>query len=101
MITPMRLRVPRVTVDLTALRSSRELRWLVLGNFVSGLGTQAGLVALPYQVYIQTRSALLPRPLGALELGPLIAMALLGGALADPMGRRRLLLVDPIGPVGG
>ncbi len=54
-----RLRVPRVTVDPSALRASRELRWLVMGNVVSGLGTQAALVALPYQVYIQTRSALL------------------------------------------
>jgi hypothetical protein len=90
------LRLPRLTVDLTALRSSRELRWLVLGNFVSGLGTQAALVALPYQVYLQTGSALLTGLLGAAELGPLIAMALLGGALADRMDRRRLLLLDQI-----
>jgi len=94
-----RLRVPRITVDLSALRASRELRWLVLGNFVSGLGTQAALVALPYQVYIQTRSALLTGLLGAVELGPLIAMALLGGALADRTDRRRLLLIDQIGLV--
>jgi MFS family permease len=93
------VRVPRITVDLTALRSSRELRWLVLGNFVSGLGTQAGLVALPYQVYIQTRSALLTGLLGAAELVPLVAMALLGGALADRMDRRRLLALDQIGLV--
>ena len=93
------MRVPRITVDLTALRSSPELRWLVLGNFVSGLGTQAGLVALPYQVYIQTRSALLTGLLGAAELGPLVAMALLGGALADRMDRRRLLALDQIGLV--
>jgi MFS family permease len=93
------VRVPRITVDLTALRSSRELRWLVLGNFVSGLGTQAGLVALPYQVYIETRSALLTGLLGAAELLPLVAMALLGGALADRMDRRRLLALDQIGLV--
>jgi MFS family permease len=93
------VRVPRITVDLTALRSSRELRWLVLGNFASGLGTQAGLVALPYQVYVQTRSALLTGLLGAAELGPLVAMALLGGALADRMDRRRLLALDQIGLV--
>ena len=90
------MRVPRITVDLTALRASRELRWLVLGNFVSGLGTQAALVALPYQVYIETRSALLTGLLGLAELGPLVAMALLGGALADRMDRRRLLLLDQI-----
>jgi MFS family permease len=71
----------------------------VLGNFVSGLGTQAALVALPYQVYVQTGSALLTGLLGAVELGPLIAMALLGGALADRSDRRRLLLLDQIGLV--
>ena len=71
----------------------------MLGNFVSGLGTQAALVALPYQVYVQTESALLTGLLGAVELGPLVAMALLGGALADRSDRRRLLLLDQIGLV--
>jgi len=71
----------------------------VLGNFVSGLGTQAALVALPYQVDVQTESALLTGLLGAVELGPLVAMALLGGALADRSDRRRLLLLDQIGLV--
>jgi MFS family permease len=71
----------------------------VLGNFVSGLGTQASLVALPFQVYVQTHSALLTGLLGAAELGPLVAMALLGGALADRMDRRRLLVLDQIGLV--
>jgi MFS family permease len=71
----------------------------VLGTFVSGLGTQAALVALPYQVYVETRSALLTGLLGAVELGPLVVMALLGGALADRSDRRRLLLLDQIGLV--
>jgi MFS family permease len=53
-------------------------------------------VALPYQVYVQTRSALLTGLLGAAELVPLVVMALLGGALADRMDRRRLLLVDQV-----
>jgi MFS family permease len=90
------MRLPRVHADTTALRESRELRSLVLGNFVSGMGTQASLVALPYQVYVQTKSPLLTGLLGAAELGPLIGMALLGGALADRLDRRRLLLVDQI-----
>jgi MFS family permease len=90
------LRLPRLHADISPLRESRDLRLLVLGNFVSGLGTQASLVALPYQLYIQTRSPLLTGLLGAAELVPLVTMALLGGALADRVDRRRLLLLDQI-----
>lgn len=83
--------IAQIAVDLTPLRESRDLRLLVVGSFVTGLGTQASLVALPYQVYVQTGSAFLTGLLGAVELGPLIAAALVGGALADRMDRRRLL----------
>jgi MFS family permease len=86
----------RLAVDITPLRESRDLRLLVLGNVVSGLGTQAALVALPYQIYVETGSAFLTGLLGAVELVPLIAMALLGGALADRRDRRQLLLLDQI-----
>ena len=53
-------------------------------------------MALPYQLYVQTRSPLLTGLLGLAELGPLVTMALLGGALADRMDRRRLLLIDQL-----
>jgi MFS family permease len=43
---------------------------------------------------VKTGSALLTGLLGAVELVPLIAMALLGGAVADRFDRRRLLLLD-------
>jgi len=92
--------VGRVAVDITPLRVSRDLRLLVLGNVVSGLGTQAALVALPYQIYVETGSAFLTGLLGAVELLPLVAMALLGGAFADRHDRRRLLLLDQIALVG-
>ena len=88
--------MPRIAVDIGSLRASRDLRLLVLGNVVSGLGTQAALVALPYQLYIQTGSAFLTGLLGAVELVPLITLALVGGALADRFDRRRLLLLDQI-----
>jgi MFS family permease len=83
-------------VDLEPLRASRDLRMLVLGNFVSGLGTQAALVALPYQIYVETGSAFLTGLLGAVELVPLVTLALLGGAIADRADRRRVLLLDQI-----
>jgi MFS family permease len=88
---------PRLTPDLTPFRDSRDLRLVVIGDFISGMGAQAALVALPYQIYVLTHSALLVGLLGAVELGPLIAMALLGGAIADRMDRRKLLALDQIG----
>ena len=90
------MRLPRIHADMTALRESRQLRSLVFGNIVSGIGTQASLVALPYQLYVQTKSPALTGLLGAAELGPLVAMSLLGGALADRLDRRRLLLADQV-----
>jgi MFS family permease len=86
----------RIAVDVTPLRASRDLRLLVLGNLVTGFGTQAALVALPYQLYLETGSPFLTGLLGAVELVPLVAMALLGGAFADRHDRRRLLLLDQV-----
>jgi MFS family permease len=88
--------LPRLAVDVSSLRESRDLRLLVAGNLVTGLGTQAALVALPFQLYTQTRSAFLTGLLGAVELVPLIVLALVGGAIADRFDRRRLLLLDQI-----
>jgi MFS family permease len=85
-----------LAIDITPLRASRDLRLRVRGNVVSGLGTQAALVALPYQIYIETGSAFLTGLLGAVELVPLVAMALLGGAVADRRDRRKILLLDQI-----
>ena len=63
---------------------------------VSGLGTQATLVALPYQLYVETRSRSSPACSARSELVPLVSMSLLGGALADRHDRRRLLLADQV-----
>ena len=48
---------------------------------------------------MQTHSALLVGLLGAVELVPLVAAALLGGAIADRVDRRTMLLLDQIGLV--
>jgi MFS family permease len=87
----------RFVIDLSPLRASRDLRLLILGELVSGFGTQAVLVALPFQIYLETGSAFLTGLLGAVELVPLIAMSLLGGAIADRFDRRMLLLLVQIG----
>jgi MFS family permease len=82
----------RLVLDTSALRESRDFRLLELGSFLTGLGTQAGLVALPYQTYVVTRSPFLTGLLGAVELVPLVTFSLYGGAIADRLDRRRLLV---------
>jgi MFS family permease len=86
----------RIAVDTRGLKESRDFRLLTIGSIVTGLGTQAALVALPYQVYVISRSAFLTGLLGAVELGPLVALSLFGGALADRFDRRRLLLATQV-----
>ncbi len=86
-------RLSRIAVDVQPLRESRDFRLLVAGSLITGLGTQATLVALPYQVFVITGSAFLTGLIGAAELGPLVVASLFGGALADRFDRRRLLLV--------
>src|SRR3954454_24809128 len=81
----------RVAVDLSVLRESRNLRLLLTGDLFSGLGTQATLVAIPYQVFTLTHSAALVGLLGIVELIPIIIGSLFGGAIADRIERRRLV----------
>jgi MFS family permease len=53
-------------------------------------------VAVPYQVYELTHSSLVVGMLGASQLIPLLLFALWGGAYADAMDRRKLLIVSEI-----
>src|SRR3954451_17359441 len=86
----------RIAVDVRPLRESRDFRLLTIGSIVTGLGAQAALVALPYQVYVVTRSPFLTGLLGLAELFPLMAASLFGGALADRFDRRRVLLLTQL-----
>jgi MFS family permease len=89
-----------LTPDLRPLRESRDYRLIIAGALITGLGTQAALVALPYQVYVITHKPVLVGLLGLVEIGPLTAASLFGGALADRYDRRRLLLLYQLLLVG-
>ena len=54
-------------------------------------------VAIPYQVYELTGSSLLVGLLGLAELAPLLVTALVGGALADAVDRRRMVRLAELG----
>jgi MFS family permease len=88
-------------VDLRPLRRHRDFRLLFAAQFVSFLGSMVTYVALPYQVYAVTRSSLAVGLLGLAELLPLLATAFVGGALADYVDRRRMVLATDLGLAAG
>jgi MFS family permease len=86
-----------VLADITPLRHSRDLRLLMAGGMVSRLGSMATAVAVPYQVWTATHSTFAVGLLGLCELIPTVTVALLGGALADALDRRRLAMAANLG----
>jgi len=83
----------RVAVDVTPLRQSRPFRFLWLGQVVSLLGSEIAGVAVPFQMYELTGSTLAVGLVSFVELVPLLTLTLIGGAIADAVDRRRLLLL--------
>ncbi|WP_394839857.1 MFS transporter [Pendulispora rubella] len=78
-------------IDVRPLRR-RDFRLLFIGQFVSFFGSMLTYVALPYQVFQLTRSSLAVGAVGIVELVALLSTAFAGGAFADSMDRRKLLL---------
>src|SRR5215813_8527287 len=83
-------------LNLAPLRKHRDYRLLYTGQLVSMFGSMITYVAVPYQVFELTHSSFLVGMLGASQLIPLLIFALWGGAYADAMDRRRLLIVSEI-----
>ncbi|MGH9019452.1 MAG: MFS transporter [Acidimicrobiales bacterium] len=88
--------MPRVLVDVRPLRVNRAFRWLFAGQFVSLLGSNLTIVAVPYQVYRETHSSLWVGLASLIQLPFLIVGSLWGGALGDRVDRRRLLVASSV-----
>jgi MFS family permease len=84
-------------IDLTPLRTSRDFRLLFWAGTVFYLGGMVSYVALPYQVYQLTGSNFAVGAIALVELVPLVVFGLYGGALADHLDRRRMLVATGIG----
>ena len=79
-------------IDLAPLKRNRDFRLLFIGQLISFLGSMVSYMAVPYQVYQLTRSNALVGALGIAQLLPVLIFGLLGGAYADRVNRRRLML---------
>ncbi|ROO91284.1 putative MFS family arabinose efflux permease [Actinocorallia herbida] len=81
----------KLLLDVTPLRNPAYRR-LWIGNGVSFIGFQVTGVAVPVQVWHLTASSFWVGMLSMVTLVPLIVFGLWGGAVADHMDRRRLLM---------
>jgi MFS family permease len=87
----------RFLVDLSPLRSSRDFRRLWFGQGVSYVLGEVTYVALPFQVYQLTKSTFAVGAIALVELVPLLSLTFIGGAAADALDRRRLLVWTELG----
>ena len=81
----------RFTIDTAPLRE-RPFRRLWTGQTITVVGTQMTLVVVPYQVFTVTRSSLAVGLTSIVALVPLVVFGLIGGAIADTVDRRKLML---------
>ncbi|GAA3244626.1 MFS transporter [Nonomuraea helvata] len=84
--------VKRHLVDTRPL-GVRDYRRLWLGQSVSHVGVAATVVAVGQQVWQLTHSSFYVGLLGMANLIPLIVFGLWGGAVADAVDRRKLLII--------
>ncbi|MGI8616286.1 MAG: hypothetical protein ACR2L4_05850 [Actinomycetota bacterium] len=71
-------------MDLTPFRVSQDFRRLFVGQAISEFGTQITFVAVPFQVYVETRSTAMVGLLALTELIPLVVLPIVGGAMPTP-----------------
>jgi MFS family permease len=88
--------VRRLFADLTPLRT-RDYRLLWLAGIPTMIGGNLTIFAVPVQLYALTQNSAYVGLSGVFALVPLIVFGLWGGALADHMDRRTLLIITSCG----
>ncbi|MER5795047.1 MFS transporter [Streptomyces sp. NPDC001980] len=78
--------------DLAPWKASVDFRRLWVSGLISTFGSFLTFVALPVQIKDLTGSAAAVGAVGAVELLPLILFGLYGGALADALDKRALIV---------
>ncbi len=86
----------KVLADVAPLRNI-DYRRLWVTNIVTVIGAQLSVVAVPQQIFQITGSSGYVGLAGVFGLVPLIVFGLWGGAVADVMDRRTLLLITSVG----
>jgi MFS family permease len=86
----------RLLADIGPLRDSPEFRRLWAGSTLSAVGGALTMFAVPLQVYDSTRSSFAVGAIGLAQLIPTMTIGLAGGAVADAVDRRKLVLLTTV-----
>jgi MFS family permease len=86
-------RAARLFADTRPLRESRPFRRLWAGSTLSAFGGSLTLFAVPLQVYDISHSPFAVGAIGIAQMVPTIVIGMAGGAIADAVDRRKLVMV--------
>jgi len=89
-----------LAIDLGPLRRYRDFRLRTIAASVSSFGAFFTMIAVPIQIKQLTESTVAVGLVGAVELVPIVAVGLLGGAVADRFDRRTVVLVSELAALG-
>src|SRR3954469_21814656 len=84
-------------IDVRPLRGSADFRRLWIGTSLSTLGGQLTVFAVMLQVWQLTHSPVWTGSIGLAHALPMLVLSPFGGALADRVDRRRLVLQTSLG----
>ena len=91
--------IRKLAIDLSPLRASRDYRLLWFGELISESGHQITVVAIFFQLYAITGSAVAVGLVGLVQLVPLMVASVAGGSIIDAVDRRKMLLFTQFGYV--
>ncbi len=84
-------------LDLSPLKASRDYRLLFTGQLVSFFGSMMTFIVVPWQMYQLTQSSAMVGYIYLAEFVPMVALAFVGGAMADFLDKRKMLRLTEIG----
>jgi MFS family permease len=80
-------------LDAYSAFRSRDYKFLLAGLFLSNFGMQMLSVAVSWDLYVRTKSALVLGNVGLVQVAPFLLFSLLTGHVADRYDRRRTMII--------
>ncbi|SDL69449.1 MFS transporter [Nonomuraea jiangxiensis] len=100
MLDPLKRLARQLSIDVSPLRDSRDYRLLFASGVITMFGTMITMVAVPYQMKQLTDSYLAVGLVSLAAFVPMVVCGLWGGAIADALDRRKIILLSELGLLG-